>query len=591
MLQELYRQQVGANRREYEERLRRAVEQCREARERDDRDPDPYRRLAKAHESLGEDGRAIDVLREGTERCAPSLPLYWDYIEALEVCNRTPEAILAARQARALFPEDLGIRLTEALLLPVLYRTVGEIDHYRRRFSSGLAEVTAAVSLATPAARHNAMEAVAGHTNFYLPYQGHNDLPLQQEYGKLVHRIVAANYPGLSTAVPVPPTGEKLRVGYVSAHFHMHSVTKLFLRWLQEHDRERFEVYAYHVRARTDGTTDEVRRCSTKFRHVTDAVENVARAIRADRLHVLVFLDIGMNTKTIPLAAFRLAPVQCMAWGHPVTSGLPTVDYFLSSALMEPPDGREHYSEQLIRLPGVGMCYQKPIIPRPLLGKTRRDFGLREDATLYLSCQASFKYLPQHDDVFPAIAKRLPSAQFVFLTLNEGVRAAFRERLGDAFSAAGLAADEHCVFLPMTDSFSYWNLNLLADVYLDTIEWSGGNTTLEAIACGLPIVTLPGRLMRGRHSYAILTQLGATETIARDKEDYVDIAVRLGKDRGWRDCVVRRANAGCQRFYSDTSSLAALEDFFRGVVRERLRAQEDESGASPDQAGASTDFR
>ena len=92
----------------------------------------------------------------------------------------------------------------------------------------------------------------------------------------------------------------------------------------------------------------------------------------------------------------------------------------------------------------------------------------------------------------------------------------------------GLSADEHCVFLPPQPSSDYWNLNLLADVFLDTIEWSGCNTTLEAIACGLPIVTLPGQVMRGRHSYAILMQFGMTETIARDKAEYVDIAVRLG---------------------------------------------------------------
>ena len=85
------------------------------------------------------------------------------------------------------------------------------------------------------------------------------------------------------------------------------------------------------------------------------------------------------------------------------------MSYFLSSALMEPPNGQEHYSEQLIRLPGVGICYRKLNTPRALLGKCRRDYGLSQNAILYLSCQWSGKYLPQDDDVYPAIAKRSSS--------------------------------------------------------------------------------------------------------------------------------------------------------------------------------------
>jgi predicted O-linked N-acetylglucosamine transferase (SPINDLY family) len=217
-----------------------------------------------------------------------------------------------------------------------------------------------------------------------------------------------------------------------------------------------------------------------------------------------------------------------------VTSGLPTVDYFLSNALMEPPNGQDHYSEQLIKLPGIGICCQKPVIPRALLEKSRRDFGLREDAVLYLSCQSIFKYLPQHDDVFPAIAKRVPGAQFVFLIPNDYVQANFRRRLELAFAAGELLAKNYCVCLPRQDILDYWNLNLLADVYLDTIEWSGFITTLEAIACRLPIVTLPGQFMRGRQSCAILTEFGVTETIAGDKSDYIDIAIRLGVEHAWR---------------------------------------------------------
>ncbi len=90
-------------------------------------------------------------------------------------------------------------------------------------------------------------------------------------------------------------------------------------------------------------------------------------------------------------------------------------------------------------------------------------------------------------------------------------------------------------------------------------------TTFEAIACELPVVTLPGKLMRSRHSAAILTQLGVSETIAGDAEQYVEIAVKLGLDVDWRKSVVGRVVAGYSELYSDTRSVRALEVFLRRV--------------------------
>ncbi len=568
-LQKIYGKESDECDRCFREVWTQLIEERRRALARDERNPEIYLHLAGHHAALMEDETALSVLREGLTRCRFSVKLHYAYIEKLRKLNRTQDAIDAIHQALRVFPHDLAIRMKESLILPVIYQTVEEIGYYRRRFWDGLSALAARISLETPESRRDALNAVSAHRNVLLGYQGENDLELQQRYGNLVHRIVAANFPEWADTPPMPGLNGKLRIGYVSSYFLNHSsVVKTFLRWLLMHDRVRFDVHAYQVGQAPDCIADELRRSGMRFAHFSDSVHEVARAVRADRLHVLVFLDIGRSPVMTLLAALRLAPIQCMAWDHPITSGLPTMNYYLSSALMEPPNGQDHYSEKLICLPGVGVCYQKPVIPRALLGKRRPDYGLRDNAILYLSCQSTFKYLPQHDDLFPAIALRLPSAQFVFLTPNHDILKAFRTRLGRAFSVMGLSVDDFCVFLPQQDIFNYWNLNLLSDVFLDTIEWSGGVTTVEAIACGLPIVTLPGRLMRGRHSYAILTQFGVTDTIARDKPDYVNIAVRLGLDHAWRQNVVERFKQGSRVFYSDTCSLSTLEDFYQEAVKQ-----------------------
>jgi predicted O-linked N-acetylglucosamine transferase (SPINDLY family) len=552
---------------------RSAIEKLRDRLKQEKNDPDLYLQLATLHENCGEWEQETAVIREGLACCPPTSRLYLKAIDTLQSANRIDEARNVARRSAELCPDDqLTFRLKEALLLPILYDTPEEVAHCRQQFAAGMNELLVRLNLDTQSARRQALKAIADHTSFYLAYQGRNDRELETEYGQLVHRIMAASYPEWTRSLDMPTlSGEgKVRVGYVSAYFYGHPVSKHFLGWLVEHDRSSFEVCAYHVGKRVNAVTDEARRATDHFHHIPEDLEGTCRAILAENLHILVFLDIGMDPLMTQLAALRLAPIQCVTWGHPVTSGLPTLDYFLSNELMEPEDGQDHYSERLIRLPGIGICYRKPVIPRPLLNKPRGHFGLGEDRIVCWCRQSIFKYLPQHDDLFARIAKRLPCMQFVFVAKCASVGESFRRRLERSFAVEGIRAEDHCVMLPYLYGVDHWNLYRVSDIFLDSLEFNGGATTLEAIASGLPVVTLPGRFMRGRQGYGILTQLGVTDTIARDKEEYVSIAVRLAGDRGWRDQILKRMKANFPQLYSDTRNVRALEDFYQTKVGERL---------------------
>ena len=141
----------------------------------------------------------------------------------------------------------------------------------------------------------------------------------------------------------------------MSARFRDSSVTKLFLGWLRERNRERIAAFAYHASRHTDAVTDQVRSEVEEFRELGSSLGDAADAIRNDALHVLVFLDVGMEPQMTQLAALHLAPIACAAWDYPVTSGLPSIDYFLSGESMEPEDAQDHYSEKLVLLPGLGV--------------------------------------------------------------------------------------------------------------------------------------------------------------------------------------------------------------------------------------------
>ena len=561
--EELQRQALAAR----EEMLARALASI----EDNDEDPDAYITAARRAKQLGRLRETLAILERGVSRCSPSLPLYEYYIERLEKCNRTDEAIAVTRTAIRQFPDNVALALWEATLLPMLYDTPSQVEHYHERLACGLHRFCETLRLDTAEQWTGALEAIGKRVTLkYLPYQGRNDRELYQLYGGLVHRIMAANYPQWVRPVATPPAGGNIRVGYLAARLTNMSAVKLFGGWLREQNRQQFEIVVYHAGRLTDMATRQLQQLDLRFRQFSGRLEEIAEAVLEDRLHVLVFLDFGMHPIMAQLAALRLAPVQCVAWDTPVTSGLPTMDYFLSSTLMEPADAEDHYSEALAGLPGVGVCFVKPVIPSVLLTKKREDFGLRDDAVVYPSCQSLFKYLPDNDGVFAQIARHVPNSQFAFLVTNEVVGKDLQSRLNRAFAKVGLRADDYCLWLPEMPTLDYWNLHLVADVFLDSMQWSGGVTTFEAIACGLPVVTLPGSLMRARHACAILTQLGVTDTIATDEVEYVDLAVRLGRDRQWRQDIIDRMVTGYPTLYSDARPVRALEEFFREAVSRTL---------------------
>ena len=369
-----------------------------------------------------------------------------------------------------------------------------------------------------------------------------------------------------------------------------HTVGQFLLGWLEGHRRDRFEIFCYHIGNDTDAVTDRIRARADVFHQVGGHLEAAAGRIAADPLHLLVYTDIGMNALASQLAALRLAPVQCKGWGHPVTTGLPSIDYYLSSDLMEPDDAAAHYSETLVRLPNLALHYTPPPLPaRPL---ARPDLGLRDDAFVYLNSQSLFKNLPQHDDLYPRIAREVPHAQFVFISHSRpAVTERFRDRLARAFDAHGLPADRFCHFTRRLDFQGFLSLNLASDALLDTLEWSGGKTTLEALGCGLPVVTCPGRFMRGRHAFAMLRMMGIARTVAADKDEYVRIAVRLAHDPHLL-AEMRSEIAGRRdRLYRDTAFIGALEDFYAAQVRAHRRTLHPGGGHDSRPAGESSAAR
>jgi len=552
---------------------------------------------AGALAALGREDEALDNYRQALAAKPDDVAALNNLANLLKSLGRREESVLLYRQALALKPDAHETHLNLARLLvelgeeraaeesfaqtlalrpdwseaaftfalaqlEQLYDSEADIETRRARFDAILASLEAHYDRAPATERANAAGALVTLCPFFLAYQGKNDRDLQRRYGGLIHRLLAAAFPAHAQPIPNPkPNADgRLRLGIVSPFFRPHSIWKIPLRgWLEGLDQSRFDLTAYAL----DGAPvqlGETAALGAKVVAGTRALAGWIERIAQDRPHILLYPDIGMDGLAMKLAALRLAPLQATTLGHPDTTGLPTIDLFFSSALMEPEGAEDHYTETLVRLPGLGILYRPE---PPIEGRlSRADLALPEGRVLYWCAQSLFKYTPAFDARLARIAARLPQAHFVFLEHHDNPRVTkrLRERLVRAFQAAGLAADGFLTFLPRLAPKDFARAARLMDVFLDHDAWSGFNSALEALAQDLPVLTLPGPLMRGRHATAILRLLDLEDLIAANEADWVERAVRLGADPAWRQSLRNDIAARRQRLYGDRRPIRAMEE-------------------------------
>jgi len=178
--------------------------------------------------------------------------------------------------------------------------------------------------------------------------------------------------------------------------------------------------------------------------------------------------------------------------------------------------------------------------------------------------------MPQHDWIFAEIASRLGRCRIIFFTPHTPrMTEKLRRRLENAYAQRGLDLDRFVTFLPWQPRPAFYGLLKRASVFLDTIGFSGFNTAMEAVECGLPIVTREGRFLRGRFASGILKRMGLSELVVESETDYVALAVRLCQDAGYHEYIRRRIEAQRHVLFEDVAPISAFEDFLAGVTAQR----------------------
>jgi len=476
--------------------------------------------------------------------------------------GRHAQALERFDEAIRLAPEEARWQVLRALAVPVVAPSTQAIAAVREELALRVGRLAGSgLALDDPARR-------IGLTGFYLAYHGEPDLDLQRAIARMhlaLHPALAWQAPG---SRPRARAGRRLRVGFLSAFLHNHTIGKLYRGFVAGLDRRRFEVVVLHSLDRRDAVRAAIDAAADKAVVLPARLDDARRTVADAKLDVLFYPDIGMHPFSYFLAFARLAPVQVTGWGHPDTTGLASVDYFVSSGLLEPQGAQAHYGERLERLGRLPTCYARPG-PAPATG-VRARLALPAGAKLYACPQSLFKFHPAFDATLGAILEADPAGH---LALVSSAHAGWNESLSQRFRRAFPESIDRVRFLPFMPEAEFFDLLASADAVIDPAHFGGGNSTYEALGLGVPVVTMPGPFMRGRVTLGCYRQMGFEDLVAATPQEYVSLAVRLANDGAFREEMRRRVRERSPALFDDGLAVRELEAFLERAFDEALERQ------------------
>jgi predicted O-linked N-acetylglucosamine transferase (SPINDLY family) len=366
-------------------------------------------------------------------------------------------------------------------------------------------------------------------------------------------------------AAPRAVAGGPVRIGYLSPDFRSHVMGRLMLEVVRRHDPGRFAVHAYSLAVREieDDVTAQFRQCCAGFTRLDDGDDvRAARAIAADGLDILIDLTGHSGASRPAILSYKPAPVIITHLGNHGAIGMRQVDFKMTDRHADLPDAAAYQIEAPLALDGCVLPFRR-VAPAPEAPVTRDDLGIARDATVFGVFVSLLKLSPRCLALWRRILDAVPDSVLAFSPRSQAQHALYRRRL-ESFRIAA----ERVAFIPwaIDDAVDRARYRLV-DVVLDTLPYTGGDTTAAALDMGVPVVTRVGERQAERMGYSILTHLGVTATIAHSDDDYVAIACRLAQDRAWRNTIAGEIVEALPR-----SGLADVDRYTRSLESAYERA-------------------
>jgi protein O-GlcNAc transferase len=522
--------------------------------------------------------QAIAHLTRAVELCPKDFAMVNNLANCLASAGRREESAQRFEQLLALKPDLAEGHNNYSIVLKDLGRIGQAVEHARRasELNGNLSKIwnTFALALHSNGRYNEAIDALRQALVVQPDYiRAHSNLLLMLHYTTMDPAALLAEHlawaqrhvPG-HERVPRPPVREPrdpervLRIGYVSGDFHEHVVSYFLRPILAQHDRTRFEIFAYSDTIHPDAATAAMASCVHTWRSIVGVSDDaVAQLIRDDGIDILVDLCGHTHGERLPIFVRRPAPIQVTYLGYPDTTGLTTIDYRLTDSFADPPGLTERWhTEKLIRLPHSAWCYP---IPGDLPEVQDAPSVVGEHVT-FGSLNALAKLSDMTLDLWAKILAATPNSRLLIKAI--GLEDAdTREHLATRLVERGVLRDRFDLLGKTRLNIEHLTTYHRLDIALDTFPYHGTTTTLEALYMGVPVVSLAGQTHCSRIGASLLTNVGLGELVAESGEQYVAIAAAvagvperlLALRQGLRDRVAASPICNAPEFVRDLESL------------------------------------
>ena len=456
-------------------------------------------------------------------------------------------------------PDNLLARVRRGLMVPQIAMDRPEIADTRRQVESAVDEMLAEDLPSLPVPLDD-----FANSHFYLSYHGENNVRINQKLSRLFRKLVpAANFvhPQLPDLRRLQHPGSRIRIAFVSKNFCNHTIGRLNLGLVAGLDRSRFEVTTCVFPGTADAFQAKFQQASDHFLTLPGEPGLAAQALAEHQPDLIFYTDLGMDPATYQMAHNRLAPIQFTSWGHPITTGISTIDYFISCEDMDQDLSQAHYSEKLVIFRHMLLNYARPTLLSENIDKSA--LGLPANIRLYLCPQTIFKIHPDFDAILGGILRSDPNGLVMMIKLGHE---SWRQKLLARFARTIPDVHQRILWMDRLSAMKFQHLFRLGDVALDPYRFGSGNTCLEALSMGIPLVTCPDPFMRTRMAFACYNRMGLTDPVADSPEQYVQRATQIAMNPDYRRHLAHEILQRSAILFDNLAAVRELEGWIESAV-------------------------
>ena len=446
--------------------------------------------------------------------------------------------------------------IKEKIILPMIFKDKDDVKFSRNRLNQNLNEILNSKKKISLDIDNQLLKP----PQFQLSYDEYDNLEINKKCVKFFRKI----YPQINKINLIQNSkNSKIKLAFISEYLTSHTIGKLFKGIILNLDKNKFDIIVFHTHKTKKGIIYDDFIKAEKNNVITNYTllknfEEKINLIKSKNIDILFYPEIGMSLELYFLSYVKLAKKQITSWGHPETTGNETIDYFLTSKLLEAPDCEKNYSEKLLYTNDLPMYYYPPVVKDTL---SENEISKNN---IYSCPQTLYKIHPEFDEALGSILNKDKKGILYFI---KDVDNTYYKKLLERFKKNKYLDLDRIKFIDGLSWEGYINHCGKASVLLDPFYFGSGNSFHESMYYGTPTVTKPTNYMKSRLVLGAYKQMGLeSPPVVNTLEDYADTAVDLANDNKLLDIKKYYSKKAKEKLYKSKSIINDLEKIFTNLI-------------------------